>query len=200
MPVLSHPPTPTGVVPLEEEEQQQDAFAWSNNPDPFGAGTAAVALAPDPGYSFGILLDETSSCCSSVIRSVCYNSTIDSVADSGRKRKRRSGKDDGYFDDDERLQERRRSFMEDRRQGYQKIFSRLDSEQSRRDELSDSCRRLKDALPVPNTIPNTLLIDFATTHIKSLEMRVQQAEDEAARLRQCVHFSSHSFPVLTLFS
>lgn len=58
MPVQSFPPTPTGVVPLEEEEQQQlqqqqDAFAW-NNPDPFGAGTAAVALAPDAGYSFGM--------------------------------------------------------------------------------------------------------------------------------------------------
>jgi hypothetical protein len=53
MPVQSHPPTPTGVVPLEEEEQQQDAFTW-NNPDPFGAGTAAVALAPDAGYTFGM--------------------------------------------------------------------------------------------------------------------------------------------------
>jgi hypothetical protein len=53
MPVQSHPPTPTGVVPLEEEEQQQDAFAW-NNPDPFGAGTAAVALAPEAGFTFGM--------------------------------------------------------------------------------------------------------------------------------------------------
>jgi hypothetical protein len=33
--------------------QQQDAFAW-NNPDPFGAGAGAVAIAPDAGYSFGM--------------------------------------------------------------------------------------------------------------------------------------------------
>jgi len=33
--------------------QQQDAFLW-NNPDPFGAGAGAVAVAPDAGYSFGM--------------------------------------------------------------------------------------------------------------------------------------------------
>jgi hypothetical protein len=32
---------------------QQDAFSW-NNPDPFGANSGAVALAPDAGYSFGM--------------------------------------------------------------------------------------------------------------------------------------------------
>ncbi len=47
----SFPPTPTGAIPLEE--QQEDAFAW-NNPDPFGAGSAAVGIAPDAGYSFGM--------------------------------------------------------------------------------------------------------------------------------------------------
>ncbi len=55
-------PTPTSAIPLEEEQernvfappQQQDAsFSW-NNPDPFGAGSGAVALAPDAGYSFGM--------------------------------------------------------------------------------------------------------------------------------------------------
>jgi hypothetical protein len=48
----SFPPTPTGAVALDEQ-QHQDAFAWTN-PDPFGAGPAAVALAPDAGYSFGM--------------------------------------------------------------------------------------------------------------------------------------------------
>ena len=33
--------------------QQHDAVLW-NNPDPFGAGAGAVALAPDAGYSFGM--------------------------------------------------------------------------------------------------------------------------------------------------
>jgi hypothetical protein len=63
MPMPSFPPTPTSAVPLEEEQQeqrdvfappqQQDAVLW-NNPDPFGAGAGAVALAPDAGYSFGM--------------------------------------------------------------------------------------------------------------------------------------------------
>jgi hypothetical protein len=61
MPMSTFPPTPTSAIPLEEEQQrdvfappqQQDTFSW-NNPDPFGAGSGAVALAPDAGYSFGM--------------------------------------------------------------------------------------------------------------------------------------------------
>ena len=61
MPMPSFPPTPTSAIPLEEEQQrdvfapqqQQDTFSW-NNPDPFGAGSGAVAVAPDAGYSFGM--------------------------------------------------------------------------------------------------------------------------------------------------
>lgn len=63
MPVSTFPPTPTSAIPFEEQQQQpcdafappqqQDTFSW-NNPDPFGAGAAAVALAPDAGYSFGM--------------------------------------------------------------------------------------------------------------------------------------------------
>ncbi|KAH9062335.1 hypothetical protein EDB87DRAFT_293208 [Lactarius vividus] len=63
-PLPSLPATPTSSVSLEEQQQQhqggdmfasqqQDAFLW-NNPDPFGAGTPAVALTPDAGYSFGM--------------------------------------------------------------------------------------------------------------------------------------------------
>jgi len=63
-PLPSLPDTPTSTVSLEEQQQQhqgrdlfapqnQDAFLW-NNPDPFGAGTPAVALTPDAGYSFGM--------------------------------------------------------------------------------------------------------------------------------------------------
>jgi hypothetical protein len=61
VPMPTFPPTPTSAIPLEEEQQrdvfappqQQDTFSW-NNPDPFGAGSGAVALAPDAGYSFGM--------------------------------------------------------------------------------------------------------------------------------------------------
>jgi len=75
---------------------------------------------------------------------------------------------------------------------------RIESEQRRRDELRDGYRRLKDALPVSNQKSSKVsLLDRATTHIKYLEMtqqqlqtRLQQAENETARLRQCVHLSS----------
>ena len=75
---------------------------------------------------------------------------------------------------------------------------RIESEQRRRDELRDGYRRLKDALPVSNQKSSKVsLLDRATTHIKYLEMtqqqlqtRLQQAENETARLRQCVYFSS----------
>jgi len=144
-------------------------------------------------------LGGTPSSCSSVVRSVGYNSTIDFVADSVCKRKRRSGKDDDCFDvdyDDDctpasaapttsdldlfmsRLEESRRR--------------RLKLEQCRPDELRDSYRRLKDVLPASDSISKVGLFDRATSHIKSLEMRVQQAENQAARLRQCVHFSTLS--------
>lgn len=63
-PLPSLPATPTSTVSLEDQQQQhqgsdmfasqqQDGFLW-NNPDPFGAGTPAVALTPDAGYSFGM--------------------------------------------------------------------------------------------------------------------------------------------------
>src|SRR5229473_6449246 len=78
---------------------------------------------------------------------------------------------------------------------------RIESEQRRRDELRDGYRRLKDALPVSNQKSSKVsLLDRATTHIKYLEMtqqqlqtRLQQAENETARLRQCVHFSGDYF-------
>jgi hypothetical protein len=127
--------------------------------------------------------------------------TTDTVADSSRKRKRRSGKDDDYSDDDSfalasvtpTTSNRHLSCRDEIRR------QRLEFEQSRRDELRDSYLRLKDALPVSNSISKGLLLDRATAHIKSLELRVQQAEDEAARLRQCVHFPNLSIAVLTLF-
>jgi hypothetical protein len=68
MPMSSFPTTtatPTSTLSLEEQQQQQqqrdmftpahqqDAFSW-NNPDPFGAGAGAVAIAPDAGYTFGM--------------------------------------------------------------------------------------------------------------------------------------------------
>ncbi|KAI0293350.1 hypothetical protein B0F90DRAFT_1763023 [Multifurca ochricompacta] len=71
MSMPSFPAPPSNAISLEEQrhshqhhhqqqgdmfgptQQQQDAFSW-NNPDPFGAGTGAVALAPDAGYSFGL--------------------------------------------------------------------------------------------------------------------------------------------------
>jgi hypothetical protein len=68
----------------------------------------------------------------------------------------------------------------------------IESEQKRRDELRDGYRGLKDALPFPIRNQASLL-DRATTHIKYLEMtqqqlqtRLQQAENETARLRQYV--------------
>ena len=133
---------------------------------------------------------------------MCYNSTIDTVVDSDRKRKRRSGKDDDCSDDDDSFasasaaptaSDRHLSRREEIRR------QRLEMEQSRRDELRDSYLRLKDALPVSNSISKGLVLDRATAYIKSLELRVQQAENEAARLRQCVYFSSPSVAVLTLF-
>jgi hypothetical protein len=86
---------------------------------------------------------------------------------------------------------------------------RIESEQRRRDELRDGYRRLKDALPVSNQKSSKVsLLDRATTHIKYLEMtqqqlqtRLQQAENETSRLRQCVIFqNNHSIAALTLFS
>ena len=119
-----------------------------------------------------------------------------------RKRKRRSGKDDDCSDDDDNFAPASAApTASDRhlsRRGKIRR-QRLEMEQSRRDELRDSYLRLKDALPVSNTTPKALLLDRATDHIKSLELRVQQAENEAARLRQCVYFSSPSIAVLTLF-
>ena len=75
---------------------------------------------------------------------------------------------------------------------------RIESEQRRRDELRDGYRRLKDALPVSNQKSSKVsLLDRATTHIKYLEMtqqqlqtRLQQAENETARLRQYVHLAT----------
>ena len=75
---------------------------------------------------------------------------------------------------------------------------RIESEQRRRDELRDGYRRLKDALPVSNQKSSKVsLLDRATTHIKYLEMtqqqlqtRLQQAENETARLRQYVNLPS----------
>jgi hypothetical protein len=75
---------------------------------------------------------------------------------------------------------------------------RIESEQRRRDELRDGYRRLKDALPVSNQKSSKVsLLDRATTHIKYLEMtqqqlqtRLQQAENETARLRQCVRLQA----------
>jgi Helix-loop-helix DNA-binding domain len=83
---------------------------------------------------------------------------------------------------------------------------RIESEQRRRDELRDGYRRLKDALPVSNQKSSKVsLLDRATTHIKYLEMtqqqlqtRLQQAENETARLRQYVYLSRYSDVALTL--
>jgi hypothetical protein len=83
---------------------------------------------------------------------------------------------------------------------------RIESEQRRRDELRDGYRRLKDALPVSNQKSSKVsLLDRATTHIKYLEMtqqqlqtRLQQAENETARLRQYVCLSRHPDVALTL--
>jgi conjugal transfer/entry exclusion protein len=84
---------------------------------------------------------------------------------------------------------------------------RIESEQRRCDELRNGLRRLKDALPISNQKSSKLsLLDRATTHIKYLEMtqqqvqtRLQQAEDESARLRKCVHFlGDHFIMALTM--
>ncbi|KAI0028585.1 hypothetical protein K488DRAFT_58236 [Vararia minispora EC-137] len=69
---------------------------------------------------------------------------------------------------------------------------RIESEQRRRDELRDGYRRLKEVLPVSNQKSSKVaLLDRATTHIKCLEttqhelqVRLQRAETETARLRQ----------------
>jgi hypothetical protein len=80
---------------------------------------------------------------------------------------------------------------------------RFEAEQRRRDELRDGYRRLKDALPVSNQKSSKVsLLDRTTTHVKYLEMtlqqvhtRLMQAENETARLRQCVCPSSERFVV-----
>lgn len=77
---------------------------------------------------------------------------------------------------------------------------RIESEQRRRDELRDGYRRLKEALPISNQKSSKVsLLDRATTHIKYLEMtqgqlqtRLQQAENETARLRSSVLLLSSS--------
>lgn len=77
---------------------------------------------------------------------------------------------------------------------------RIESEQRRRDELRDGYRRLKEALPISNQKSSKVsLLDRATTHIKYLEMtqgqlqtRLQQAENETARLRSSVFLLSSS--------
>ena len=81
---------------------------------------------------------------------------------------------------------------------------RTELEQRRRDELRDSYRRLKGAVSDQKpdqkpTFSKASLLDCATTYIKCLETRLQEAENETARLRQCVRFSSKRFVmVLTL--
>jgi len=118
---------------------------------------------------------------SSVPRSVRYNPiAVSPVARSGRERKRHSSKQDDFdkVDDLSPAASNEVSREEIRRQ-------RIESELRRRDELRDSYRRLKDALPVSNQKSSKVsLLDRATTHIKYLEMRLQQAENETARLRQ----------------
>ena len=48
---------------------------------------------------------------------------------------------------------------------------RIESEQHRRDELRDGCRRLKDVLPVSNQKSSKVaLLHRATTHICYLKM------------------------------
>jgi len=130
---------------------------------------------------------------SSVPRSVRYNPiTVASVARSGRERKRRASKQDDFSDDDDDFAPASvpTASNEVRREEIRR--QRIESEQRRRDELRDGYRRLKDALPVSNQKSSKVsLLDRATTHIKYLEMtqqqlqtRLQQAENETARLRQ----------------
>lgn len=74
--------------------------------------------------------------------------------------------------------------------------------QRRRDELRASYHRLKSAVPrhgvsiVPHPRPSKIaLLDRAATRIDSLEKsrqdllaKIREVEEEATRLRQCVHF------------
>jgi len=129
----------------------------------------------------------------SVPRSVRYNPiSVTSVARAGRERKRRPSKHDDFSDDDDDFAPANvpAASNEVRREEIRR--QRIESEQRRRDELRDGYRRLKDALPVSNQKSSKVsLLDRATTHIKYLEMtqqqlqtRLQQAENETARLRQ----------------
>lgn len=77
----------------------------------------------------------------------------------------------------------------------------IGSEQRRRDKLRMSYHRLKNAVPthnlgrVPCPRPSKMaLLDRAATRINSLEKgqqqllaKIREVEEEAARLRQCVH-------------
>jgi len=130
---------------------------------------------------------------SSVPRSVRYNPiSVSSVARSGRERKRRSSKHDDFSDDDDDFAPASAPTASNEVRREEIRRQRIESEQRRRDELRDGYRRLKDALPVSNQKSSKVsLLDRATTHIKYLEMtqqqlqtRLQQAENETARLRQ----------------
>ncbi|KAF8273019.1 hypothetical protein EI94DRAFT_1795715 [Lactarius quietus] len=129
----------------------------------------------------------------SVPRSVRYNPiSVPTMARTGRERKRRPSKHDDFSDDDDDFAPANvpAASNEVRREEIRR--QRIESEQRRRDELRDGYRRLKDALPVSNQKSSKVsLLDRATTHIKYLEMtqqqlqtRLQQAENETARLRQ----------------
>ncbi|KAI0308088.1 hypothetical protein B0F90DRAFT_1664997 [Multifurca ochricompacta] len=113
-------------------------------------------------------------------------------ARSGRERKRRSSKHDDFSDDDDDFAPSNAPAASNEVRREEIRRQRIESEQRRRDELRDGYRRLKDALPVSNQKSSKVsLLDRATTHIKYLEMtqqqlqtRLQQAENETARLRQ----------------
>ncbi|KAH9081786.1 hypothetical protein EDB83DRAFT_2589908 [Lactarius deliciosus] len=122
----------------------------------------------------------------SVPRSVRYNPiSVSSVARSGPSMMTSPTDDDDFAPANVPAASNEVRREEIRRQ-------RIESEQRRRDELRDGYRRLKDALPVSNQKSSKVsLLDRATTHIKYLEMtqqqlqtRLQQAENETARLRQ----------------
>jgi hypothetical protein len=124
---------------------------------------------------------------------VRYNPiSVSSVARSGRERKRRSSKHDDFSDDDDDFAPASAPTASNEVRREEIRRQRIESEQRRRDELRDGYRRLKDALPVSNQKSSKVsLLDRATTHIKYLEMtqqqlqtRLQQAENETARLRQ----------------
>ena len=82
----------------------------------------------------------------------------------------------------------------------------IGSEQWRRDKVRVSYRRLKNAVPTHNfgrvsrPRPSKMaLLDRAATHINSLTKdqqqllaKIREVEEEAARLRQCVHFELFS--------